>query len=325
MKKKKGKVSKNKKKFFIILVCYVAVFLTTFIVTASTLAWFSSSTWSTNTIYMGGPVYIYFSDTTGVNETSKEGALTVETPKDWDYLYPGMNMRFSSRAVVQGASFTHTKDDGNTKIVYTTGAILRARVYITVTDPDGETTSDIAQDVYRNMWNQIKAKANGADDSRNEGEWVIDDDWNYLTQSKIDSENPDTSDEEDHFFYYVKKNQSYTDSGKYELLEIGGTEDNVSVGFLDRAVITLAGMELNNDHADCQIKITIIFHAFQAFLPYKSEDIGKPYHDTTDTSRSPNVIFSDVGSPMPLTIENSRRYFRAGLSDIYSEIDGAIY
>lgn len=323
MKKKKRKVSKNKKKFFIILGCYVAVFLITCIVTASTLAWFSGSTWSTDTIYMGGPVYIYFSDSSGVKETSKEGNLTVETPKNWNYLYPGMNMRFASRAVIQGAKFTNT-NPYETKIVYTTGALLRARIYMTVTDPDGETTSDICQDVYRNMWSQIRAKASGTDD-RNEGVWVMDDDWNYLTHTQIDNTNPDTSNEEDHFFYYVKKDQNFEDSGKYQLMELGGTDETISVGFLDNAVLTLSGVELNNEHADCQIKITIVFHAFQAFLPYRPEDIGKPYHDTSDTSRSPYVIFSDLGSPMPLTIENSRRYFKAGFEDIYKDIPGAIY
>ncbi len=325
MRKKKKKVSKNRKKFFIILGCYIAVFLITCIVTASTLAWFSSSTWSSNTIYMGGPVYIYFSDSTGEKETSKANSLTVETPEGWDYLYPGMNIRFGSRAVVQGAEFVNTKENGDTTIVYTTGAILRARVTMVVTDPNNNTTSQVSQDIYRNLWSQIKAKVNSSVDTRNEGVWVMDDDWDYISQSAIDSNNPDTSEEEDHFFYYVKKDQSFTDSGDYELLQVGGTKDTISVGFLDKVVLTLDGAGLTNIHADCQITFTIIFHAFQAFLPYESVDIGTPYHDTSDSSRSPNVIFSDVGTPKPLTIKNSRRFFRAGFKDIYDGIEGAIY
>ena len=93
---------------------------------------------------------------------------------------------------------------------------------------------------------------------------------------------------------------------------------NVSVGFLDNAVITLSGKELTNIHADCELQFTIVFHALQAFLPYENEDIGSPYlGDTTD--RSPTVIFSDVGMPKPLTIENSRDYFKEAFSSIYDD------
>lgn len=324
MKRKKKKVSKNKKKFFIILTCYIVVFALTCIITASTLAWFSGSTWQTNTVYLGGPVYIYFSDSTGVTETSKENNLTLETPPGWDYLYPGMNLHLGARAVVQGAEFEHVKDNGDTKIVYTTGAILRARVSITVTDPYNNTDSPVAQDIYRNIWAQVKVKALSLNDDRNDGVWVMDDDYNYITHTIVDADNADTSNEEDHFFYYVTKNQNFADSGKYSLVTVGGTKDNVSVGFLDDAVLTLSGKELTNDHADCIITFKIIFHALQAFLPYTEADVGDNYQGDT-SNRSPNVIFSDIGTPKPLTIENSRRYFRESFKAIYDGIDGAIY
>lgn len=324
MKKRKKKVSKNKKKFFIILSCYVVVFLITCIVTASTLAWFSSSTWSTNTVYLGGPVYIYFSDSSGVKETSKENNLTLETPPGWDYLYPGMNVHIGARAVVQGAKFENIKENGDTTYVYTTGAILRARISVTVTDPYGSTTSPVTQDIYRNLWAQIKDKALTLNDDRNEGVWVMDDDYDYKTHTIISDESPDSGIDEDHFFYYVSKNQNYEDSGKYSLVTVGGTENNVSVGFLDDAVLTLSGKQLTNDHADCILTFKIIFHALQAFLPYTNADLGTPYQGDT-TNRSPYVIFSDLGTPKPVTIENSRIYFKESFQAIYDGIDGAIY
>lgn len=308
MKKKKKKITKNKKKFFIILACYVAVFLITCITTVATLAWFNSSTWSDTTLYMGGPVYLYFSDTSGVKETSKAGNLTLNTPPGWEFLYPGMNLHLEARAVVQGATFENVAKNGETTIVYSTGAILRARIMIKVKDPNGNFDTQISQDVYDNVWSQVKAKALTIQDDRNDGVWVMDDDYNYSTSNL----------EEDHFFYYVKKDQSFENSGKYELLEVGGGADNVSVGFLDNAVITLSGKELTNIHADCELQFTIVFHALQAFLPYENEDIGTPYlGDTTD--RSPTVIFSDVGMPKPLTIENSRDYFKEAFSSIYDD------
>ena len=112
----------------------------------------------------------------------------------------------------------------------------------------------------------------------------------------------------------------FADAGKYELMVVGGTEQNESVGFLDDAVLTLSGQELNNIHADCEITFTIIFHGFQAFLPYTEADLGTPYLGDT-TGRSPVVVYSDIGTEKPLTVENSRRYFREGFATIYGEDD----
>lgn len=323
MKRKKKKITKSKKKFFIILACYIAVFVITCVTTAATLSWFQGSTWQDKTLYMGGPVYLYFSDSSGVKETSKANSLTIDTPADWDRLYPGMNMRIGARCVVQGAKFEN-KVNNETQIVYTTGAVLRARIAIKVKDPLGNYNSELCRDVYDNVWAQMRESAIQNEDDKNEGVWVMDDDFNYVTQTPVDQDNADTSNEEDHFFYYVKKNQSFENSGKYGLLEVGGTEENVSVGFLDKAVLTLSGVELSNLHAECEITFTIIFHGLQAFLPYESTDIGSPYQGDT-TGRLPTVSRNDVGMPKPLTIENSRKYFRKSFESIYSGIDGAIY
>lgn len=323
MKRKKKKITKSKKKFFIILACYIAVFVITCITTVATLSWFQGSTWQDKTLYMGGPVYLYFSDSSGVKETSKANSLTIETPTNWDTLYPGMNMKIGARCVVQGAKFEN-KVNNETQIVYTTGAVLRARIALKVKDPLGNYNSELCKSVYDSIWAQMKQSAISNEDNRNEGVWVMDDDFNYVTQTPVDADNADTSVEEDHFFYYVKKNQSFENSGKYNLLEVGGTEDNVSVGFLDNAILILSGIELSNPHADCEITFTIIFHGLQAFLPYTSEDVGKAYLGDT-TGRANTVLRSDVGSPKPLTIENSRRYFRESFKAIYKGIDGAIY
>lgn len=327
MKKKKKKITKNRKKFFIILGCYIGVFLITCLTTAATLAWFNSSTFATNTVYLGGPVYLYFGDTNN-RETSKENNLVLTTPPGWNYLYPGMNIQLQARAVVQGAEFEHEEVDGETTIVTATGAILRARIMVKVLPPEDsdltpEAMAIITQDIYRNIWSQVKAKALSNTDNRNNGVWVFDDDYNY-TNSGL---------EEDHFFYYVKPGQddidneeddgeNKTDSGDFELLEVGGTIENDSVGFLDNAVITLSGKQLTNDHADCRIQFTIIFHALQAFLPFTMADVGQDYPGATDGRK---VVLGDVGDPKPLTIENSRRYFYESFEDIYGDDEGSIY
>lgn len=318
MKKRKKKVTKNRKKFFIILSCYIAVFLITCLTTVATLAWFHGSTFATNTVYLGGPVYLYFGDTND-KETSKENNMVVTTPPGWNYLYPGMNIKLQARAVVQGAQFDNIDDAGKETTVTATGAVLRARISIKVIPPaDSNLTEEqvavVTQDIYRNIWSQAKAKALTNVDARNEGVWIFDDEYNYSTGDL----------EEDHFFYYVKKGQTQSSSGKYELVDVGGMATNVSVGFLDNAVITLSGKELDNRHADCQIQFTIIFHGLQAYLPYTSDDIGQPYQgDTTD--RSPTVVYGDVGDAKPLTVENSRRYFREAFEDIYEDDAESIY
>ena len=317
MKKKKKKVTKNRKKFFIILSCYIAVFIITCLTTVATLAWFNGGTFASNTLYLGGPVYLYFGDTND-KETSKENNLVLTTPPGWNYLYPGMNIQLQARAVVQGAKFTNEDIDNGTLTVTSTGAILRARVMIKVLPPEGSTLTEeevtrITQDIYRNIWRQVKAKALNNTDNRNEGVWIFDSDYDYNGSGL----------EEDHFFYYVKDDQTKTNSGDYELLEVGGSTSNVSIGFLDNAVLTLSGKELTNDHADCRIQFTIVFHGLQAFLPYTQDEIGKDYlGDKTD--RSPTILLSDVGTPKPLTVSNSRKYFKESFEDIY-DTPGSIY
>ena len=301
MSRKKKKITKRKKKFFIILACYIAVFLITSIVTASTMAWFNSSTWQSEVLYMGGPVYIYFSDDTGTNLTSGEGALVTELPDGWEKLYPGMNMKFQAKAVVQGHTFEQTDDNGNPFTQYTTTAVLRAKIMIevkapgTITAPDGTVLepSAVARELYNFLWPQMKERA--LNDTSNPGVWVFDE--------------LDMSEEENNFFYYVVKGQDYATTGEYTLMEVGGLPINETVGFLNNAIIQLPAINTDNRHADCDIKFKIIFQALQAFFPYQRDEIGDPYQGDT-TGRSETVIEDDVGLGKPLTVANSRRIFK---------------
>ncbi len=310
MKKKKKKISKNKKKFFIILSCYIAVFLVTAILTASTLSWFTGSTWSTEMLYLGGPVYLYFSDDSGVKNTSGENQMVIDLPPKWDKLYPGMNIHFEAKAVLQGAKWEKPKYNGETVTIITTGAILRAKVLISVTTPQGTrypsddptaTNYQIAQSLYNNLWPQLQAKAQNSDDGT--GKWVFD----LQNTEKI---------EENYFYYILSDQTNQADIGNYKLVEVGGVEENVAVGFLNDAVITLSGLGFVNEHADCDIKFTIVFHALQAFLPYEEVDLDTDYQGDT-TGRSDKVIWSDIGMAKPLTIGNSRRVFTEAFAPIY--------
>ena len=196
MSKKRKKLTKSKKKFFIIASCYVAVFLVTAIVTLSTLSWFGSSTWSTEELYMGGPVYIDFTNGDGTQITSGKDEMVLTIPPLWDKLYPGMNIHFEAPCTLQGAKFENTKTYGERVDVYTTGAILRAKVLIKVTDPQGnEYPSDnadpadvqIARELYDNLWPQLQEKARSSNDGT--GKWIF------------DHQNFDRY--EENYFYYV--------------------------------------------------------------------------------------------------------------------------
>ena len=277
------------------------VFVLTSIVTLSTMAWFNSSTWQSETLYMGGPVYIYFSDDTATNITSGEGALITELPDGWEKLYPGMNMRFQAKAVVQGHTFEQTDDNGETFIQHTTTAVLRARIILQVITPDtivhpdtGEILepSAVSRELYNFLWPQLRDRALG--DTSNPGVWVFD---------KLDA-----STEENNYFYYVERNQTVDDLGDYTLVEVGGKAINESVGFLNNAIIQLPAINTDNRHADCVIKFKIVFQALQAFFPYQKDEIGDDYQGDT-TGRSDKVTADDVGLEKPLTIGNSRRIF----------------
>ncbi len=299
MVKNNKKVTKNRKKFYIIIGCYVAVFLITSFLTVATLSWFSSSTWQADFLYMGGPVYLYFSDDSGSDKTSGENKLVLETPPTWDLLYPGMNIKLEAKAVLQGASWSHPHPSGDDIIVVTTGAVLRAQILLAVTDTDGNTDTVNTNKIYSSIWEQLKYYA--TNDISNPGSWVFDE--------------LDLSEPTNNFFYYVEKDQT-DDVSDMILTEIGGVDYNVSVGFVNQAVITIPPIEITNDFSDYTIKFIIVFHGLQAFLPYEEIDIGQPYQgDTTD--RSPLVTTDDVGMGRPLTISNSRRVFTEAFSEIY--------
>lgn len=304
MKKGKKRNLKKKKKFFIILSCYIAVFLITCITTSVTLAWFHSSSWQTEDMYLGGPVYITFTD--NENEpTSGANELTTETPENWSKLYPGMNIKFEASCRLEGHKWDHTlPGDGGDISVITTGAVLRARIMLEVTDPEGNTDSPISEAVYNNIFTQLKYKA--TNDNTLGGKWLF----HITDDSKI----------ENNFFYYVEKDQTHAKTEDYSLVEVGGQEEDTYVDFLKNTVITVSPA-FDNSYADCTIKFTIIFHAVQAFFPYTVADLGSIYQND-DSGRK--VIQSDVGFPMPRTIKNSIRMFRESLEDHYTNPD-AIY
>lgn len=280
-KKTKKKLNKKKKKFFIILACYIATFVLTSVITASTLSWFSGESWQSGVLYMGGPVYIYFSDDSGVTNTSGKGNLVTETPPNWTKLYPGMNISFEARAVVEGKEFEKPISNGDTITYTTTGAVLRAQVKLLVQDPYGDSTSKVSTDIYSWIW--PKLKENALTDSRNEGVWIFD--------------QQNSTNLEDNYFYYVVDGQGdLADPSNYLLKEVGGKKDNETIGFLNNTIIQLPAIDLVNEHADCTLTFTIVFEAVQAFFPYTSDEL-----EAGDNR---------VGLEKPLTVGNSRRIFR---------------
>ena len=302
--KKKKKLSKGKKKFFIIASCYIATFLITSFLTVSTLAWFSGSTWQDEAVYMGGPVYIYFSDNTETNVTSGAGTLVSHLPASWNKIYPGMNIIFEAKAVFQGHTFDNTTTTGEDWHQYTSTAVLRARIKIDVYDPRTGGTSSVAQDIYDWLWPQFRDSA--VEDETTTGIWVFDE----VNMGK----------QENNYFYYVVKDQT---AGHDQLLlnEVGGQAYNVAVDFLNEAVIQFPGLELTNAHADCDITFTIVFEALQAFFPYEQAEVGVALFQGDTTGRDIYVTQEDVGLGKPLTLGNSRKLFSESQLSTFPEED----
>jgi hypothetical protein len=293
-KKKKKKLTKKKKKFFIIVSCYIATFLITSLVTLSTLAWFNGSEWQDDSVYMGGPVYIYFSDNTETNITSGAGSLVSHLPATWERIYPGMNIVFEAKAVFQGHEFTNTDTTGEEFNQYTSTGVLRARIKIEVTDPRTNGPSAETQEIYDWIWPQFVEQA--AENTGGEGIWVFDE----INMNR----------QENNYFYYCVNNQTgITDHKNLILGEIGGKAYDEAVSFLDKAIIQFPGMELTNAHADCEITFTIVFEAVQAFFPYEMSEVGIELYQGDTTGRDIYVTIDDVGMGKPLTLGNSRKLF----------------
>jgi len=291
-KNKKKKLTKRKKKFFIILSCYIATFIITSIVTVSTLAWFNGDTWQDEVLYMGGPVYIHFSDNSETNVTSGAGELVTHLPPGWEKLYPGMNITFEAKAIIQGHTFENTDTQGNDWTQYTTGAVLRAKIKLEVTDPKTGGSSAVTQDIYNWIWPQLKES--GLNTENTSGIWVYDE-----RDTEVDANN---------YFYYVEKNQEdIVNHTKLILTEVGGKAYDVAVEFLNEAVIQLPGKDLTNEHADCDITFTIVFEAVQAFFPYTQDEVDVAVYQGDNSGRL--VSMADVGLGKPLTIENSLKIF----------------
>lgn len=294
MRRKKKKLSKNKKKFFIIVGCYLLTFILTAVLTSSTLAWYNGSTWQSEILYMGGPVYIHFEDNEN-NITSGANQLVTETPDNWPKLYPGMAINFQAKAVVEGKKFEQVKPNGEQVIYFTTGAVLRARIDLDITDPYKATRppekQDLEERLYGWIWSQLFEKAHS--DLNDDGIWLVD---------ELDAEVP-----ENNYFYYVRKGQNYATTGEYFLTEVGGTENNAYVSFLNNCTIVMPPIDLTNDYADCIIKFTVIFEGLQAFFPYEREEVGTQVRQGDGTFKT--VTQHDVGLEKPLLVEHSRKMF----------------
>lgn len=286
MKKKRKKLNKKKKKFFIWVSCYLAVFLITSLLTLSTMSWFSGSEWTDGEMYMGGPVYIDFVDDKGI-KTSGADKLTTETPPGWEKLYPGMNIHFEAKAVLNNKSRPSSRP-----LMSVSTAVLRAKVMLEIIDNQGNSSNDIDQTsdpeaygrimyLYNSLWIQLKAKAIQKEaNNPDPGYWIFLD--RGTEQTLVES--PDEKNqiinkkEEECFFYYVNATtynsykQGYLSKIDCIMEEVGLTEATNAVGFLNDAVVTVPPLAITNEYSECTVKFTIVFHALQAFFGHNDDN-----------------------------------------------------
>lgn len=239
---------------------------------------------------MGGPVYIDFVDDKGI-KTSGADKLTTETPPGWEKLYPGMNIHFEAKAVLNNKSRPSSRP-----LMSVSTAVLRARVMIEIIDRLGHSSNDIDKTsdpeaysrlayLYNSLWQQLKAKAVLKEAGNTDpGYWIylekqveLDLESNPLEQSKIIDKK-----EEECFFYYISPSsynlykQGTLAKKNCVMEEVGLTEATNAVGFLNDAVVTVPPLAITNDYSECTIKFTIVFQALQAFFGHNDDNTEIP-------------------------------------------------
>lgn len=297
---KSGKKRLNKKKafrkkqmFFIIVTAYITIFMITI---GITLSWFGGSTWQDKALYMGGPVYMDFVNNNG-QKTSGTGALVMDLPENWTELYPGMNLNIEASALLIGTQWEHI-DGENQTIVKSTQSILRTRILVESRDPEGNVT-ELSKTIAQPILSALQEYSEGEVLTGNTGKWLLD---------ESDGKG---------YFYYVASDFDGTDLGK-ALMEVSGKEsEDAVVHFLENATVTLP-WALENDCSGYTLKITIVFQALQAFIPYLDSDVGvTQYHDGTRL-----VQESDRGTARPLLVNTAKPIFESAFSELYDDGDG---
>ncbi|MBQ9792073.1 MAG: hypothetical protein IJW28_05810 [Clostridia bacterium] len=297
---KSGKKRLNKKKafrkkqmFFIIVTAYITIFMITI---GITLSWFGGSTWQDKALYMGGPVYMDFVNNAG-NKTSGAGALVMDLPENWTELYPGMNVNIEASALLIGTQWEHI-DGENQTVVKSTQSILRTRIMVESKDPNGNVT-ELSKSISQPILNALQEYNDGTVLTGNTGKWML-----------------DTSDD-DGYFYYIASDFEGTDVNT-ALMEVSGKEsEDAVVHFLEDATVTLPWV-LENNCAGYTLKITVVFQALQAFIPYLSSDVGVTMHHSGNRL----VQESDRGMARPLYVSTAKPVFKSAFSELYDDGNG---
>ena len=76
--KKRKKTKGSKKRIGIIAVGGLSLVLTICLSVGATLAWFAGSTWSSNQLYMGGPVYVEMAGRGASGTTAGDGSTNAK-------------------------------------------------------------------------------------------------------------------------------------------------------------------------------------------------------------------------------------------------------
>ena len=112
-KKSKAKKKGLKKRIGLIAIGGLSLVLTICLSVGATLAWFAGSTWSSQTLYMGGPVYVEMSGA-NTSVTKGDGTYDDANTKTWKGGAGSLSMSASTRST--GSNWNYLTDDQKTEI-----------------------------------------------------------------------------------------------------------------------------------------------------------------------------------------------------------------
>lgn len=113
-KKSKAKKKGLKKRIGLIAIGGLSLVLTVCLSVGATLAWFAGSTWSSQTLYMGGPVYVEMSGANNSVTKGEGGTYTDAGTSNWKGGAGSLSMSASTRNT--GSNWDYLSQDEKTKI-----------------------------------------------------------------------------------------------------------------------------------------------------------------------------------------------------------------
>lgn len=212
-----------------------------------TLAFFFSSDWTAKYVQMSGKVDIEAvgkgNAFNSIEDTVSSCNLEIEIDRDYGVLIPNMPITVYANCKVKQS---------------TTKPLLRAKLYVSILDDDGNPFDDVDHDVASDMYNLLETNIlDGTNWAKYEG------------------------------YYYYLETPTTTATSTSVLQEIDATAGDVVVNFLEKPITV--PYYIDSNYSGLTVKIIVTFQAIQNYIANKTT--GERL--TPNTIANSQVIFDD--------------------------------